>query len=505
MKPSRRDILKAMVASAAAASTPSVAQGATPRWNVLVLCADEHHAGAMGVEGHPDAYTPNLDALASEGAMLDRCYVSSPVCAPTRQSWLTGLHPEEHGQMGNQYVFDGGNSGLPEVFQALGYDTACFGKLHTRSGIEGNGAFGFDRVLNQNTSDWSELRRSHRDKALGTFTVPTTEDWSTMPFSGFSGRSFHDPALVPDWVLTQEATSYVEQSRTNPFFCYLSLRAPHYPFWLPSSDYGLFDPADVTVATVASDALAASPGGQRAASSYNWAGMSETENRLVLARYLDSVAFADRMFGLILSALSTAGLAENTLVVYLSDHGDMMGEKGLWLKNVAFEGATRKPAILRMPGVIPKGIRLGQLVSEVDLLPTVIGLAGGQSELPTGLSGKDLSEALLLEAHGVPSQTWARSHGVRARTHTFSSNFHNSTSYLPWMRVVQDERYKLVRYETRAGKKTYELYDLESDPSEETNLADSADSGAIQDELEAALDDHVDQLRDPEFTPKLAA
>ena len=501
----RRTFLQALAAGGgAAALSGGLARASTQPWNVLVLCADEHNATALSSEGHPDAWTPNLDALSAQGAFLERCYVSSPVCAPTRQSWLTGLHPEEHGQLGNEYLFDMRNEALPEVFQALGYETACFGKLHTQSSLEEDGALGFDRLLSEKGSSFSAAMAAWRQQSLGRFDVPTDEDWSGMPFQGFDGRRYQDPALVPDWVLTQEALRWLGQTRAAPFFCYLSLRAPHYPFWLPEDHYGLFHPGDVTLPVVDPYDLEDSPGGQRAAAAYSWASMTETQTRLVMARYMDSVSFADAMFGQVLSALAASGQAQRTLVLYLSDHGDMLGEKGLWLKNVPFEGAMRKPAILRMPGVVPAGARLKQLVSEVDILPTLLGLVGGHASIPTGLSGRDLSESVLLEAHGVPQRTWLRDHGVRDNGVVHSSNFFSTVTEKPWLRTVVEDRFKLNRYRRTSGVTSYELYDLNLDSEETTNVAESGDYSDVVNRLADEIEDFEASRREPEFGPQVA-
>ncbi len=499
--------MQALLGTAGAAACGSAsALAGSQDWNVLVLCSDEHNADVLGVEGHPDAYTPNLDRLAGQGMMLNRCYVASPVCAPTRQSWLTGLHPSEHGQLSNMHVFDPRNATLMHAFQDAGFETACFGKLHTQSGTEVDGAFGFDTLLNHHSARWAEVRSSYRDRVLGTYSTSSAEaaDWANMPFSGFTGRAYQDPALVPDWVLTQEAAGFLGQTRTSPFLCYLSLRAPHYPFWLPDDFYGLTDPASVSMPVVQPGDLDDSLAGQRSRDSHRWDLMTEAQHRLVRARYLDSVSFMDEMMGQMLDELDRLGLAENTIVLYLSDHGEMMGEKGLWLKHVPFQAASRKPAILRMPGVIPPATRANQLVSEVDILPTLLGLAGKGTAVPGGLSGRDLSQTVLLEAAGVPQTTWARSYGVRGREVCFGSDFFG-TDDTPWMSTATDGRHNFVRYETDAGKVTYELYDLQEDPSEETSVADDPAYAGVLDELDTRILEHQAGLVLPEFPPLLKA
>jgi choline-sulfatase len=443
--------------------------------NVLVLCADQHHAGFMGSAGHPDAVTPNLDRLALEGVSAARCMVTAPTCAPTRQSWLTGRYVPEHGQLSNQFVLNRESPSLIRGFADAGYDTACFGKLHTWTD-EDDGAFGFNRILNTHSAGWQDVRQAYRTPPLGAWeTSPVSEQalWDGMPFDGFNGRQALDPAVVPDWVLAQETVRFLGERRRTPFFCMLSLQSPHFPFWLPKDVYGTFDPDALSLPDMTPSASLAA---MKQMALHGFDSMTEAHHRLVLARYLDATQFMDALVGEVLDALDALGLAENTLVVYQADHGDQCGEKGLWLKSVCFDAAARKPLILRMPGVLDAGRVYEGVVSEVDLLPTALGLCG--LEVPSSSSGLDLSSALVEDEAG--------------RTHAFAGLHWPIEGGRPWMEMVTDGRHKLIRYAEEPP--VFELYDLEDDPDESRDVAGVRVFSDVVQALDAELAAHAEGL-----------
>ena len=469
MKTTRREMLigaSAVAASCVGGRTPRIPEGT----NVLVLCADEHHAGFMGSAGHPDARTPNLDRLALESVVADRCMVTAPTCAPTRASWMTGLYVPEHAQLSNEYRLRPQTPSLVQTFADAGYETACFGKLHTWTD-ERDGAFGFQQVLNTHSPWWQDLRRTYRDASLGRWSEPPDEEyarWKTMPFDGFNARVVHDPALVPDQVLTWEAIRFLQQRRDQPFFLFLSLQNPHYPFWLPEAVYGSFSPDAVSLPSLEPSASLAAI---KQTELHGFDTMTEAQHRLVLARYLDATLYMDQLVGQVLDALGDAGLAETTLVIYQADHGDMAAQKGLWLKSVLFDAAARKPLMLRYPGVLDRGRVYTGLISEVDLLPTALGLVG--VEAPP-VSGRDLSAALI--------------EGRPAREHLFAGLHWPSPRDEPWMAMATDGRHKLVRYALDPPE--YELYNLEEDPEEEHDLAGSRRHAEVVERLDEARHTH---------------
>lgn len=454
-------------------------------FNVLTISADELHPGFLGFMGHPDARTPNLDALRAQSLLCTRVYVSYPICAPTRSSLLTGLFPQEHGQFYNNWVLHEGYDTFPAHFARGGFRTACFGKLHTQND-EATNTFGFGTLLSvESGAPWEavweryagELPRSDPDPADEAVLLG-------CPYSGFTGRPLADPNEDDDYILVQEAIAWMREHAGERFFLYVSMRSPHYPWDLPSAWYYLHEPSVVTLPEVDPEDYKDSFGAVASMRDHDWSTMTEEQSRLCMARYLGAIAWHDHLVGLLLAALEELGLSQKTLVAWTSDHGDMAGEKGLWLKKVMFDAAARKPLLLRMPGVLPEGGSSDVLLSEVDLWATMGGLVGMQ-QLP-GVRGRDRSAALLGLEEG-PQRVFAVAGIEEWDGH-------------PWMVMCREARYKFVRYRPAEGhQQGLELYDMDVDPNEVVNLAYEEGYAAVVDELSVAVDIFLSSVQEPAF------
>lgn len=451
--------------------------------SILYISSDEHNASVMGRAGHPLARTPNLDRFFAQSLELGGLYTNAPVCAPTRQSWLTGLLPMEHGQLGNAYVYEDDGRSLVHTLSRAGYQTACFGKLHTNS-AETDGRFGFDRLLSTHSPDWEDCLNSH---SFGKYEAIFDENdlalFRSMPQpmgDKFSGKVRGEPSTTPDWVLLQEARSWLrDRDPSRPFFCYVSFRFPHYPFDLPRDFYYAFDPAELDDPPAIETDWQTRPAGGFQMRRRGWDKLTRAHTQLLRARYLGAIAYLDWLVGELLKSLEELGLAEDTLVAYSSDHGDMAGEKGLWLKDVMYEGAARKPAALRLPGVLPAGARSTEWMGDVDLLPTVMSLAGLQP--PTDRSGTDRSAALLS--------------GRPVAEATFAYDFITPELH-PQLSMVRTADWKLVDYD--GGPFPHgaaELYQMGEDPAERHNLA--AEQPAVVDALRGLLRERSQGLAKP--------
>jgi len=485
-----------------AAGVASGFAGATTRpRNIVVIGSDEHNPRFFGHLGHV-ASTPNMDRLASEGVRLDRLYTSSPICAPTRGSFLTGLWPQEHSQINNGTVLNSGHTLLSAFFGEQGYSTACFGKLHT-NGDEANDPYGFDQLLNINSLDWSQVQGDYYDHSGGAayYDAGDQAAFTGSAAASMLGRAQPRAGQNRDYVLAKEAISWMTQARSKPFFCYLSALAPHYPFTMPEDFFYLFDPDKVTLPGGLDEATlrAVSPGAGRSLDDHAWTSMSEDLQRRCYARYLGMVAWMDHVVGMVLDALETNGLAEDTIVLYVSDHGDMAGEHGLWLKSLMFEGACRKAAILKVPGVLQPGRVSTTPMNEVDVLPTLAGFAGLGHALPSSvISGRSRAEAIARSAAGFADRHIER-HGVEVSDYAFSHYLMSGTK--PWMSLVVTPTHKYVRYYRSVGDLVFdsELYDTDADPWETNSLADDAASSERIAELNEQLELHLAEMKDPLF------
>ena len=457
--------------------------------SVLYISSDEHNPKALGFEGHPDAITPNLDRLAAEGMVLSRVYTTTPVCASTRQSMLTGLWPQEHGQLGNGYVFHELSWTLAEHFTDQGLSTACFGKLHTQNDEETH-SFGFQTFISTASgARWDDLYAAYVEGLDQPIPDPEhTPIFEEIPFAGFDGHPLADPRRDDDYIMLQEAIAWLRAHKDERFFLYVSFRAPHYPWRLPDEHYYRYDPATMTLPENIPGDLDDCRIGAHWVEELGWDGMTEEQTRLCLALYMGAVSWIDTLVGELLKVLEELGLVNSTAVVYTSDHGDMLGEKGLWLKSCFFDGAVRKPLIVRAPGHIPSGTRSDALLSELDLWPTLAGLIQADVGLD-GLTGQDHSGVLLGERE-------------TGRDVVFSMYGISERETYPWLMMARDERYKLVRYRTWTWDETaYELYDLALDPTEIENIHEDPSLAERKASLSAAMDACLAGMRSPTFTP----
>lgn len=465
-----------------------------PPTGCIFVSVDEQGPDLFSHRGHPEVHTPELDRLAAEGVSLSHLYTAAPICAPTRQSLLTGLFPQEHGQLTNGHVFHQDNPTLAGFFTDQGLATACFGKLHTQND-ESLHTFGFQRVLTTDSGaawdaamdrwiDWSAPRppRDAADDAI----------FAEGPVNGMRGRPLDDLGRSDDWVLLQEALAWLREHREERFFLYLSFRAPHYPWDLPREHYYRFDPAEVTLPEVLPGDRDDTIGATWSDARWGWSELSEPWTRLCLARYLGAIEWVDRLMGELRRALEELGILDTTLLTYTSDHGEMAGAKGLWLKSVHYDPACRKPFIARLPGTLPAGGVSGALVSEVDLWPTVAGLMGlgeALSEARPALRGVDRSAALLTPDD--PSLGAAQ---------VFSVESLSAWDRPPWQLMCRGPRYKLIRYRGPDDLPSeWELYDMEQDPGEQVNLHGQPDLAEVEAELDAAMDAFLASIREPAF------
>lgn len=374
-----------------------------------------------------------------------------------------------------------------ESFRAAGYRTTCLGKLHTWNS-ERDGDLGFDSILNEKSGEaWTEVHRRWRiSREQPEFDATDAPLFGTMPFGErFRGRVRPDPGSCGSWLLTQEATQALRNTGSDPFFLYVGLRSPHYPFDLPRPWYHRFDPKEMPGAF--GPPSSQSRGTQLQAHRRGWGRLSPEHHRLLQARYYAAVEYTDYLVGLVLDELEASGQADNTLVVYTSDHGDMAGERGCWLKHTMFDASARKPLLIRGAG-LPTG-NYDHLVSEVDVLPTIAALAGIPH--PFEISGRDLSGAL-------------RS-GSSGRETCFASDFINEKGEMA-MTMARGKRFKLTRYTAPTwGDESVELFDMEQDPGEEQDLAPDPLYEPVVEELMSREQTWRTGLRAPRQEPKRLA
>lgn len=483
IRPSRRQLLKASGAGAVApllAGLPRPARAAAAGSNVVVICLDEVCVRDMALLS-----LPNISRLESEGVSCSSAWCASPVCAPTRQSWLTALYPPEHGVISNSYVLNTGYRTVVDVFKDAGYTTAAFGKLHTNNDAEAAGAgFGFQSIWNTGSADFSAVKATY--KATGTFApyYDTADKAEFDLIKTATGKTFSAQIVHvsqhDDYIVTQEALAFLDDhaADTSPFFLYVSLLAPHLPLKAPmelvdrSTDtwYYNYVTADASGVARMAGGRTDSPGWVRQNANYNdWSALSADQRALLTAKYWAYLEYADYLVGLVLDRIDSLGLDEDTLVIFMSDHGDHNGHRGLYLKQSCFSEAAQTPLIFRLPGTLSAGTSYDGLVSAIDILPTAAGLVGLGGSL-SDISGLDLSDAL------------TGTSGATEREVVIMADYYGTTSLKGGMTgIIDSDGMMTVYYQggfVSGGyvtKASYgEVYDLVDDPDQEVNIVSSS-------------------------------
>lgn len=349
--------------------------------NILFLLSDQHSPRILGCYGDPHVRTPNLDRLAGEGVAFDACYCDNPVCLPSRMAMLTARHGHELEIWGN---FDSLDSNVPTMAHGLGiagYRTVLVGRMHFVGPDQWHGFQ--ERVVGDVTSSFVGMNRSeHRFRGF----------WGgdTLKNPG-EGRSFD---LAYDTTVAMEACRIIRDHEVSgdkrPLFLVASFYSPHDPYVMPRP---LLEPyLDCDDDAINPDA--ANVGGFNAAMrrAHHFDQVTPDKRRLARAAYRAKTQFLDGLVGDVLASWQDSSLGAGSLCVYGSDHGEMLGDHGLWMKCSFYDSSVRVPLIFHYPSQLTGGRRIAEPVSLIDLGPTLLDLAGAPP-LP-GASGRSFWPAL---------------------------------------------------------------------------------------------------------------
>ena len=452
--------------------------------NVLFILSDQHNAKVLGHKNHPDAVTPNLDRLASEGVRFDNAISQNPICTPSRVCFLSGQYCHNHGY----YGLSGPNPrGLPTIlghFRRAGYRTGAVGKIHCPEYWAED-----DCDLFHETCDCSIGGRSREyARYLEERNLTHLEDHGAMQELGARGQQTCEgrPSMVSyedgqeGWSARKGMEFMAEcAGRQEPFFLHVSLPKPHQCYTPAQEFWNLYDESKLTLPPNAEyDMSLKAPHLRRAAEHWRNADWALFEPRTFEAArlrklhgYLGNVSHVDHAVGELMAWLKDNGLEEDTIVVYSSDHGDYACEHGIMEKapGICSDAITRIPFIWRWPGRIEAGHVAAEIVESVDVSTTLCAL-GGLEPLQTS-DGKDISQLLRggsgeVRAIGVTEFAWSKS--------------------------VRKGKYRYVYYAPEMFPDEYpggfgELYDLENDPWEMKNLCADPEYAHVVDELRSDL------------------
>lgn len=437
------------------------------RPNVLFIATDDMN-NALGCYGHPTVKTPHLDRLAARGVRFDRAYTQFALCSPSRTSLMTGLSPDATGVYDLQKHF---RSSVPDVvtlgqcFQKNGYFTARVGKIYHYGNPGQIGTNGLDDepTWNQRINP-KGVDKTEEESLVINHTPKRTGLGSALAFHASAAPDEkHTDGMVAD-----ETIRLMEQHRGEPFFLAAGFYRPHCPFIAPKKYFDLY-PADTLEPipyTEGENTIA--PPWAYFTNPPNW-NMTRRQTQEVLQSYFASISFVDANVGKLLAALERLGLAENTIVVFWSDHGYANGEHGQWMKQTVFEAATRVPLLFAGPGVRERGKACGRTVELLDLYPTLADLCG-LADVPAGLQGKSL-RPLLANVRA----TWDRP--------ALSQVSRKANAIMGYS--IRTERYRYTEW--NEGAEGAELYDYQADSREMQNLAKSDRHAAIRTRLQSRL------------------
>ncbi len=484
-KMTRKSFLRTGGAGLAAGRMAPLARAAAGRpKNVLLLMSDQHRQHALSIDGDRHAKTPNLDGLAGAGLRFDQAYCTNPVCTPSRASILTGLYTHNHRTWSNGTPWPFANKTLGHYFGRAGYMSGLIGKMHF---VDAQ-THGFDYRLDFN--DWyqylgpkTKLYAEELSRANSGSGLPQIDDlWRDYgdPWVGVRekdgrkgfvhvGRASKIPERDHfDSFVARETVRFLKNfGKQQPFFLVSSFLKPHDPFMPPERFAQMFPKESMELpATWGKVNLASVPAEIRKRIEFDTPTPELHEPEMVrqrIAMYYANLAHLDDCVGQVLRALAELGLAEDTLVVYTSDHGEMLGEHGLWNKFVFYEPSVGVPLILRGPGV--GGGRCAVPVSQTELCATLLEVCGITP--PSGLDGGSLAPFLAEPA--------------RRRDQAVYSEFALRGKSAKYMIRRGDFKYCFYVSDTP------ELYNLREDPQEMRNLAGQAEYREKAEQMKAEL------------------
>lgn len=426
----------------------------TPKPNIVYILTDQWRASAFGYAGDPNVKTPNLDKFAKEAVNFANAVSVCPVCTPHRASLLTGKFPTSTGMFLNDLYLPSEELCMAEIFEAEGYNTAYLGKWH----LDGHGRHNnVEPERRQGFDYWKALECSH--------------DYNKMPFYENDNPEMKYWEGYSPYALATDANQYMSKHANdeNPFLLFVSIATPHFPHGSAPQEYKDLYPKDK---------LKLQPNVPK-----EW----EDKTRKELQGYYGHCSATDKAIGSILAKLKELNLQENTIVVFTSDHGEMMGSHGMrpFMKQLAWDESIKVPFLISYPSIGEnKGKVVNAPINTPDILPSLLGLAN--TKIPESIEGEDLSDLIKSPDPDID----------RAALVMNLCPFTSEYKY-PEYRAIRTKQYTYARTPNGASK----LFDNLKDPYQMNNLIDKIEFAGLQQELDKKLNAELEKAGD-EFKPR---
>lgn len=436
------------------------------RPNLLFILSDQHAQRVAGCYGDPAADTPNLDRLAQRGVVFDNCYTPAPICTPARMSMLTGRHPSRQQCWTNEDMLASDLPTWPHALGAAGYEPTLIGRLHSLGPDQHHGYA--HREIGDHSPNWPGVPRH----SMGVLEETNNPNRVSIDRSGPGQSAYelldHD-VMEASLAWLNGITARRASGDNAPFALSVGFMLPHAPYVATPDDYARFN------GRVPPPRLAPPATGTEHPWLAWWRrirNIEEVPDRDTLrarTAYYALTSRLDALVGRILDCLEATGLDENTLVVYASDHGDQIGERGLWWKHTFYDCSAKVPLILSWPGRLPEGERRSQIVNLVDVTQTILEAlsapalpnADGRSFLRVAQDAKaPWIDSTVSEYCTDPVPDWTGGMTVQQR-------------------MLREGRWKLIYYHGYAPQ----LFDLATDPDELHDLAMSDAHASVRDRL----------------------
>ena len=482
------------------------------RPNILIFCTDEQRGDHLGCMGHPHIKTPNIDRIAAEGTLFKNCYSSSPVCMPARATMFTGLTNRASGCYSNGVPLDKSIPTLPHLLANAGYRTHSVGKLHLQPWGGRTIAEGEDTTENPErriywkwpghweggiyTKSPDDYYGFQTQQSVGGHVNYVYGDYVTWleknhpgAYNGYKSSDSDphplsiDPELHYNKWIADRSIEFIQEHET-PFFLWCSFPDPHEPFAAVKKWSDFYDDVEIELPQ---NTLELSPDNR--SETMNMLGLgTEVQDpeyvKKALHQTYGMISHIDEQVGRVLDTLEGQGIADNTIVMFISDHGDQLGEHGLFYKSIyPYDAHAHVPFLAKIPGAAQAGGVVEDVVSQLDLVPTVLNLAGvlhpddmrraeksdaDAAVIPPALPGEVLTPVL-------KEGTEPMRKNALVEHDTVKNNFE-----MVQMRTLVTNEYKLVYY---TPLRETMLFDRKNDPQELKNLADEREYQPVVNDL----------------------